>query len=242
MPPLPAAEANQSGPSAILHQALAARAASAPRATSFTTLYSFKSGTDGENPGAALLSLNDTLYGTTEAGGANGTGTVHSFGTGGTPRAPLIAVNGILYGTTEAGGNADSGTVFAITTAGAEHIVHSFGLPSDGANPYAGLLNVSGELYGTTYDSGGGAGYGCVFQVDTAGKERVAYRFGYGPGGNGADPSSPLINVSGALYGTTSDGAPTRPARSTNYCRPAWSGCSIALAASRTTENSQRPV
>ncbi|MFY9720558.1 MAG: choice-of-anchor tandem repeat GloVer-containing protein, partial [Candidatus Cybelea sp.] len=46
-----------------------------------TTIYSFKGSgkSDGENPFAGLVELNGTLYGTTEYGGPNNTGTVFSI-------------------------------------------------------------------------------------------------------------------------------------------------------------------
>jgi uncharacterized repeat protein (TIGR03803 family) len=42
-------------------------------------IYSFKAGTDGQYPYAGLIQLNGTLFGTTEAGGASGAGTVFDF-------------------------------------------------------------------------------------------------------------------------------------------------------------------
>jgi uncharacterized repeat protein (TIGR03803 family) len=132
-------------------------------------LYSFK-GKDGADPGAGLLNVNGTLYGTTTGGGkycrgSDGCGTVfsittsgketvlHSFGgTGdsGYPKAGLLNVNGTLYGTTAGGGANGSGTVFSITTSGAETVLYSFKGGKDGKAPSAGLLNVKGTLYGST--------------------------------------------------------------------------------------------
>jgi len=189
-------------------------------AAGYSVLYSFKRGvTDGADPDAELVSLNNELYGTTPSGGKNGSGTVfsvstsgtervlHSFSANATPLSGLIVVNGTLYGTTDEGGAVGAGTVFSITTAGAEQTVHSFQESPDGANPYAGLLNVNGELYGTTYDDGGGKNYGCVFALSTSGAEHVVYSFGsVANGPNGAYPAAPLIEVNGELYGTTSGG------------------------------------
>jgi uncharacterized repeat protein (TIGR03803 family) len=42
-------------------------------------IYSFKGGTDGEYPYAGLIALDDTMYGTTEVGGASSAGTVFKF-------------------------------------------------------------------------------------------------------------------------------------------------------------------
>jgi uncharacterized repeat protein (TIGR03803 family) len=155
-------------------------------------LHSFDGGKDGISPEASLIGVNGTLYGTTNSGGegcadSNLCGTVfsistsgkekvlHSFGgtseyDGKTPIASLIDVNGTLYGTTWAGGSYASGspspggTVFSVTTAGAEHILHSFGSGSDGANPSASLIEVNGTLYGTT-QNGGTYSEGTVFAL-----------------------------------------------------------------------------
>lgn len=96
-----------------------------------TVLYSFQGGSDGANPGAGLVDVNGTLYGTTKYGGANGAGTVfslnpqtgaeavlQSFGSGTDGQYPisrLININGTLYGTTYLGGAYGDGTVFSIT-------------------------------------------------------------------------------------------------------------------------------
>lgn len=98
-----------------------------------SVLYSFCSQqdcADGESPAASLFAVNGILYGTTEYGGANGSGVIfslipateaetvlHSFGDNGdglNPGASLINKKGILYGTTFAGGSDDGGTVFAL--------------------------------------------------------------------------------------------------------------------------------
>ncbi|MGA8535742.1 MAG: choice-of-anchor tandem repeat GloVer-containing protein [Candidatus Tumulicola sp.] len=93
-------------------------------------------------------------------------------------------------------------------TSGAEQVLHNFKGGKDGANPAPVLLDVKGALYGTTVNGGGsgcgGAGCGTVFKVGVSGKGyRVLYRFK----GNtdGANPVG-VIDVKGALYGTTSGG------------------------------------
>jgi uncharacterized repeat protein (TIGR03803 family) len=95
-------------------------------------LHSFGgSGTDGDGPAAGLIDVNETLYGTTNLGGAYDCGTVFSITTGGTEKilysfgsgtdgcrpgaSSLISVGGTLYGTTASGGTFDQGTVFALT-------------------------------------------------------------------------------------------------------------------------------
>ena len=189
-------------------------------------LHSFD-GSDGANPSAGLLDVNNRLYGTTFEGGTssgchasgyNGCGTVfsitvngkghllYSFG-GGTngryPSADMIEVSGRLYGTTYKGGLSGEGIVFSITTRGEERALHSFGSGSDGAQPLAGLLDVKGRLYGTAR-AGGTYSRGTVFSMTVNGTEKVLHSFGSGT--DGADPEAALIDVGGTLYGTTSEG------------------------------------
>ncbi len=143
----------------------------------------------------------------------------YSFGAapdGSTPQASLIDVGGTLYGTTNFGGAGGScgGTVFSLTPSGMEKVLHSFaGNGTDGCNPQAALIDVGGKLYGTTI---GGGMYGCgiysgynydpcgtVFSITPDGKEKVLHYFGGYGSGDGGDPSAPLIDVKGTLYGTT---------------------------------------
>jgi uncharacterized repeat protein (TIGR03803 family) len=193
-----------------------------------TLLYSFgKDSGDGTGPGAGLINVNGTLYGTASGGGANcnsmgGCGTVftitpsgketvlHSFGGSGDgiyPVAELINVKGTLYGTTTLGGASNEGTVFAITTSGKETVLYSFkGGTEDGARPNAGLTNAKGTLYGTTSFGGDtvkgcNAGCGTVFAITTSGTETVLHSFG--GSSDGAFPQAGLINVNSTLYGTT---------------------------------------
>lgn len=193
-------------------------------------LYRFKGGKDGSGPEAGLVDVNGRLYGTTFSGGGTGcyenagcgsvfavttTGketVLHSFAGGAKdgeyPWAGLIDVDGTLYGTTAYGGADNDGTVFTVSTSGAESLLYSFkGSPADGATPVAPLLDVKGKLYGTT-DGGGASGYGTVFSITTSGKETVLHSFA-GGAGDGAEPWAGLINVKGALYGTTSEGGST---------------------------------
>ena len=186
-------------------------------------LYSFKGGTDGEGPHAALINLNGTLDGTTAAGGDKGEcfqagcGTVFTIGPSGVettrhrfgneyaePLSPLLDVKGTLYGTT-AGIRRSKGTAFAITASGKFRLLHHFGKTAgDGARPLASLTDVNGTLFGTTV-VGGANGVGTVFSITTSGAENVLYSFG-GGSGDGAYPQDGLLNVSGTLYGTTSGG------------------------------------
>ncbi|MBV9700941.1 MAG: hypothetical protein JO078_12600 [Candidatus Eremiobacteraeota bacterium] len=149
-------------------------------------LHSFgkRNRTDGAAPGASLIEVNGTLYGTTPVGGA-----YDKCGRRG----------------------ACGGTVFSITPSGTEKILHSFGNGTDGAIPNAPLIEVKGKLYGTT--SGGGStsycrsgGCGTIFSITTDGRERVLYSFGNANDGYAGDPEAGLIALNGTLYGTTYGG------------------------------------
>jgi uncharacterized repeat protein (TIGR03803 family) len=186
-------------------------------------LHDFGKGTDGFNPRSGLIDVGGTLYGTTADGGANGHGTVFSLRTTGAekvlysfkggsdgahPLGALLNVGGTLYGTTSQGGAACNssqgcGTVFSVSATGAETVIYRFkSSHRDGINPQAGLIDVNGTLYGTTV--AGGYGYGTVFAIAADGAEHVLYRFDkYNRPYDGWAPDASLIDVNGALYGTT---------------------------------------
>lgn len=145
-------------------------------------IYRFRGGSDdGAHPGAGLLDVNGTLYGTTTQGG----GGCNSADSG-------------------------CGTVFSITRSGKETVLHKFaGSPSDGANPNAALVNVNGTLYGTTSQGGTNGEYcvqggcGTVFSITASRSERVLHFFTDGK--DGALPRG-LVVVKGSLYGATFSG------------------------------------
>jgi uncharacterized repeat protein (TIGR03803 family) len=211
-------------------------------APSEKVIHSFCSGetrvicSDGSKPRAALVNVNNTLYGTTSTGGANGRGGVvfsvnpasgaetvlYSFcgqsgcADGATPLAGLIAVKGALYGTTLGGGTFGYGTVFSIDPGtGAESTLYSFkNNGTDGDGPFAPLVKYEGELYGTTAyggptkcnNGGGPPGCGTVFSIRL--KDGVE-RIVYSFQDNGADGDNSLAGltvVGGSLFGTTSTG------------------------------------
>ncbi len=173
--------------------AVAALAPGQSRAANLTPLVSFN-GTDGARPRAGLLAdANGNLFGTTEAGGALGFGTVFEIaktaggyastptvlvsfnGTNGAdPEAGLIAdANGNLFGTTASGGANGGGTVFEIAKiaggyASTPTVLVSFCSQTScagGAEPVAGLIaDANGNLFGTT-EFGGANGGGTVFEI-----------------------------------------------------------------------------
>jgi uncharacterized repeat protein (TIGR03803 family) len=167
-------------------------APSGVRATMVKTLYSFctlQHCTDGENPRAGLIfDEAGNLYGTTNAGGANGDGTVFVL-------LPNSTRSQWTY-----------------------RVLHSFCAMRrcfDGVEPQAGLIldqNGSGTLYGTT--TGGGAhDHGTVFELipngdKSRGLEKVLYSFCSQRGcRDGEAPVAGLLmDDVGKLYGTTDGG------------------------------------
>lgn len=156
-----------------------------------TTLFQFN-GANGDGPtGTLFLASNGTFYGTTSAGGANGSGTIFSMtaagkvttnlynfcaltncADGGTPWAGLIqASDGNLYGVTSADGANGGGTVFQFSpTTKVLTTLYSFCAQTDctdGWTPYEGLLqDTNGTFYGTT-NIGGAEGDGTVYSLST---------------------------------------------------------------------------
>ena len=197
-----------------------------------TILHSFGDGStvnDGRSPYVHLIQDSDgVFYGTTQAGGSYGGGSVfkmtsagvvtilHSFGStvndGQDPYAPLVlGSDGSFYGTTVNGGSTGSGTAFKMTSAGVVTILHSFrdgSVAGDGAVPQFGLIQGSdGSFYGIT-NQGGSAGYGTVFKMTPAGVVTVLHSFGDGSTTNdGQYPTASLVQGSnGVFYGTTQYG------------------------------------
>lgn len=154
-----------------------------------TLLYSFQGGTDGGEPGCALIGdSSGNLYGTTTIGGqysqgvvfevADGAETVlYSFqggADGSLPWSLVMDTDGNLYGTTKYGGGTGCGgggcgTVFKLAPDHTETILHAFQGGSDGALPDEGLsIDKKGNLFGTTEEGGTGCdgdGCGTIFML-----------------------------------------------------------------------------
>jgi uncharacterized repeat protein (TIGR03803 family) len=190
-----------------------------------TTLFSFP-GPDyvnGMAPNGGLAAGTDNyLYGTTNRGGANGSGTVfkitvngelttlYSFcsltncADGAYPTAGVVVGNdGNFYGTTFGSGifGPYPGTVFKITPQGALTTLHTFcqqSMCGDGAFPDAALTPApDGDFYGTT--SYAGPLSGRVFKITRSG----ALIFSSTIAGV---PTSQLLLTANRLFGTTQGG------------------------------------
>jgi uncharacterized repeat protein (TIGR03803 family) len=158
----------------------------------YRIVHSFAGSTnDGQGPQAGLLQGADgMLYGTTEYGGSNYSGTIfqmnttgsvvnilHSFNgstDGGDPQCPLAqGSNGALYGVCMADGTNYDGTVFTIATNGTGFaVLHTFS-SDEGNTPYGGLAVAGdGSLWGTLIE-GGTQGFGAIYKI-FGGGERLA--------------------------------------------------------------------
>lgn len=188
-----------------------------------TVLYAFSGGSDGSEPTAGvILDSSGNLYGTTYYGGGSGEGVVfevdttshesvlYSFTGGADGGAPWAGVvrdsSGNLYGTTSDGGASGSGVVYEVDTTGHETVLHSFN-GSGGDFPNAGVTRDSaGRLYGTTYSGGASGGWGVVYRLSPTGHETVLHAFT--DGADGAYPAwaGVVLDSSGSVYGTTSNG------------------------------------
>jgi uncharacterized repeat protein (TIGR03803 family) len=151
-----------------------------------TILYSFTGGGDGKNPGAGVIDVNGSLYGTTGGGGAYTYGTVFKLTPSGSgyvestlysfkggrdaegTYSTLTEQAGTLYGTGEHGGLDNYGTVFKLTPSGSgytESVIYRFKGGTDGSEPYwCVVADKNGTLYSTTAD-GGHFGNGTVFAL-----------------------------------------------------------------------------
>lgn len=198
-------------------------------------VYSFQNnGTDAQNPAAALLAANGTLYGTAENGGTDGAGAVfsivpktgqeavvYSFENNGVdgnyPVTPVLNAKGTFYGSTQVGGAYNGGVIYSLDAAtGAEKVLFSFCSEkncTDGDVPAGELVKLNGLLYGVTAEGGQNNGClengcGTIFSVNhSTGAETVLYNFcSESNCTDGYLPTGGLLNIDGTLYGTTQGG------------------------------------
>lgn len=190
---------------------------------------------DGAGPSGLMAFFKGTLYGTTQAGGASGNGTVFKLNPrtgvesvvyafkggsdGYTPARDLAQHDGILYGTTAFGGQppgdthgfVENGTIFSIDTkTGVKTTLFEF--PNDGSLGYSpgDVLYVNGVLYGITAGTGypeGPTYNGTLFSYDLkTGVLTTLRQFDPGDRLDAAFPLGGLIDVKGTLYGTSREG------------------------------------
>ena len=179
----------------------------------------------GATPVGALAQGSDgNFYGTTQYGGANGTGTIfqitpvgaftslHSFSrpasgsatTNGTvPNALTLGSDGAFYGTTQQGGVDNAGTFFKFTLAGGFTQIYSFNGEAPGGNPITPdstlVQGPNGNFFGTSA-FGGSQGGGSIFEITNTGGANVLYSFSLL---NAGATAALTLGADGNFYGTT---------------------------------------
>jgi uncharacterized repeat protein (TIGR03803 family) len=205
-------------------------------AQTYTVLRYFV-GTDGSSPQPALIRDSaGNLYGVTLYGGDpscyNGCGTIFKIDSTGAmstlysfrgssdgyqPYESLLLDSvGNLYGTSTYGGHGAPcgnsggacGTTYKLSPSGTLTVMHTFSDTPDGATPPPGHLvtDSHGNQYGTTA-YGGSKGYGTVYQINAAGREKILYNFGTFSTDGNTPLAGLVVDVANhALYGTTEFG------------------------------------
>jgi uncharacterized repeat protein (TIGR03803 family) len=198
--------------------------------TGYTNLHEFSNvDEDGNDPRNSLTASGATLYGTTQAGGKYGGGTVfsisadgsgysqlHSFSgpDGDSPHGDVLPYDGQLLGLTRWGGASGLGVVFSLSTlTGDCAVLHSFtGNTDDGSWPHFGITRDGSTLYGQTY-MGGTNGDGTVWRMNVDGSGYTNLHSFSGPDGIG--PHGYVRLIGNILYGLA-------PFGGTNGCGVAY--------------------
>jgi uncharacterized repeat protein (TIGR03803 family) len=155
------------------------------------TVFQFHRSIGGGPTGNLIFDQSGNLYGTLQANGPNGGGSVYQLnpssqavtvlaslpGSGGTVSGPtgnlVMDAAGNLYGVTEGAGAHNLGSIFKLSPSSGGWILtdlHDFSGASDGSYPYAGLvIDANGNLYGTTTEGGNSSncynGCGTIFEI-----------------------------------------------------------------------------
>jgi len=154
--------------------------------TGFTNLHNFTGGNNGHTPECTLLLSGNTLYGTAEAAGLQGVGTVFAMNTNGTGFTNIYNNPGF------------------------------FGETDGAVQPFSGLILLGGTFFGTATAGGAGGEFsdGYVYSLKTNGTGfTITYDFPYNYYQNNGYISS-LILSNYTLYGTTQLSG--NPGRDTN--------------------------
>ena len=202
-----------------------------------TILYEFKGQANGDGAaprGRLAFDGNGNIFGTTQSGGTNGTGTVYELSPkrgggwtekviytfsatgadGSIPSAGMtIAPDGTMYSTTPDGGAFNGGVIFSLkkTAKGwKQTVIHSINFPTEGGFPYEGLMrDAAGNLYGVAPAGGTGNG-GVVYRMSHT-KQGWVYKVLYSFTGQNGDGSGLywidlISDTAGNIYGATSFG------------------------------------
>lgn len=147
-----------------------------PTSDEFRSLYGFGysagSYPNGKQPNGSLVLYNNELYGTTQAGGANGYGVIFKYNmtsnaftkladfggstNGSQPTDGMTLLNGIFYGATGYGGTFGYGTIYTFDPATSiVTYLHNFNYNgSTGSNPLFKLTLYNNLLYGSSTNAG----------------------------------------------------------------------------------------
>lgn len=158
-----------------------------------------------------VLDSQGNLYGTTQEGGANDTGTIFELANGSNTITTLASIgpnqeiglqsgltidaSGNLYGTTDRSVFEIAKGSTALTT------LATFNTPNGADSDSPLLLDKGGNLYGTT-EHGGSGDFGTIFEI-ARGSDTITVLASFN-GSNGAYPQGALVlDPSGNLYGAT---------------------------------------
>jgi len=164
------------------------------------------------------------LYGTSQAGGATGRGTVFRMTPAGAITvvydfdythgaylySPVVVGNdNSIYGTTSGGGSGQGGVVFKLSAGGQITLLHQFDdlSQTDGATPFAGLVAASdNKLYGATSGgrNTGSVPWGNLFEVTRTGNYSLLYAFDNTHGA--LAEATPMQHTNGKIYGVAERG------------------------------------
>jgi uncharacterized repeat protein (TIGR03803 family) len=194
-------------------------------------IYNFTNSRDGYVPYAPLvMDAAGNLYGTAQAGGIYGGGTVFRLTPsngiwtestlfaftggdgGGNPNFGVVLDStGNLYGAADTGGGNFAGVIFKLTpTVGYWNyvLVHTFSGGSDGGNPSSTVtIDAAGNLYGTTL-YGGLYQYGTVYKIsDVNGKWQETVLHSFTGANDGWQPyGGVVVDSGGNVYGAATQG------------------------------------
>jgi uncharacterized repeat protein (TIGR03803 family) len=194
-----------------------------PDGTAYSRLLDFTGIANGSSPRGSLISDGTFLYGMTNSGGTNGSGTTFKIKPDGTGYAKLLDFAGgaadgtapmgslvsdatFLYGMTNSGGNINGvGTIFKIKPDGTGYSkLLDFDGASNGQFPSGSLISDGNYLYGMT-EYGGTNNLGTVFKIQTDGTG-YSKLLDFAGVANGSKPFGSLISVGTFLYGMTEYG------------------------------------
>lgn len=192
-----------------------------PDGSGFTTLLNFNNPSIGANPSGKLFLNGGIIYGSTQSGGVNFSGTIYKIATdgsnfsllhefdgganGGVPVGGLVSNGTELFGMTYMYGDFGVGTAFKINLDGTGFLkLHDFNGGSEGSYPFGTVVIDGTYLYGMTAQNGAFNG-GTVFKMETDGSNFTVLK-NFDSALDGSFPYGSLILDSGNLFGTTMQG------------------------------------